>query len=218
MLALAGCATQPMPEILPVAPPPADQVYAPAPSVLADSTTQSVVDDKRAQMQDAELMSLRQELLDLRREIVELRHAAAQTAAPALTPALPARQTAKASTAKKPSSAGTKGPKSIIPAAAAEPAITPTAGGTVAIHLGSYRSPELAREGWRTVLKNNPTVLGPFTPKTMSVLMGNDQTRHYQLLVGPLGTKSEAEALCRKLKESAGFCSPATFGGTAVPQ
>ncbi|MDA5194286.1 SPOR domain-containing protein [Govanella unica] len=201
---LGGCATNPMPEILPV-------TEMPGPVA---AQCQTVPTPQQDTSKDAEIISLRSEVSGLRAELEAVRRVKSEQPQDSV-PAPPSEAAPKPAAA---STGASTGPKSILPVKPVQTAVPdngvkPAVDGKFGVHLASYRSPEMAAEGWRTLVKKFPTVLPLFTPQVAALVMGGKDGKYYRLIAGPLASREDAQKLCKKLADGADFCAPTELSG-----
>jgi cell division septation protein DedD len=82
--------------------------------------------------------------------------------------------------------------------------------GTIAVHLASYKNPDNAESGWRSLLAANRDQLGDARPLIRRVDLGSKGV-FYRLHAGPLQNRSAAESICRTLSQRGVYCKVATL-------
>ncbi len=149
---------------------------------------------------DAELTS---RLAKLEAQVAQLERMGGQPGAmaaaqPRATSPRPAATAAAAATATDPK-----------PMAAA-PAMS--SGGRVGAHLGSYRTVNEAKQGWETLAKANPDLLGSLSYQTAEFDPGDGRGIFIRLLAGPFDDRAKVQALCRDLQSKRVFCRVLSLG------
>ena len=112
-------------------------------------------------------------------------------------------------------------PRPATPAAAAAAATDPkpmaaapamSSGGRVGAHLGSYRTVNEAKQGWETLAKANPDLLGALSYQTAEFDPGDGRGIFIRLLAGPFDDRTKVQALCRDLQSKRVFCRVLSLG------
>jgi len=67
------------------------------------------------------------------------------------------------------------------------------------VRLGSLRSPEMARDEWARLKRENPDLLGKLTAAAVPTDLG-DQGIYYRIEAGSFRDPTAAERLCSELK------------------
>ena len=130
----------------------------------------------------------------------------------ALAPRRIAAQPAAPVTSQRNSAENPGGPTNLL--AAAPPASQPaaaalpprsSAGGQYVVQVSSQRSQEAAQATYRTLQRQYPSVLGPYSADIQRAQV-QDRGVFYRVRVGPFAARSEAVDLCNQLKASGGSC------------
>ncbi len=93
---------------------------------------------------------------------------------------------------------------------AAAPAMS--SGGRVGAHLGSYRTVNEAKQGWETLAKDNPDLLGSLTYQTAEFDPGDGRGIFIRLLAGPFDDRAKVQNLCKDLQSKRVFCRVLSLG------
>ena len=93
---------------------------------------------------------------------------------------------------------------------AAAPAMS--SGGRVGAHLGSYRTVNEAKQGWETLAKANPDLLGSLTYQTAEFDPGDGRGIFIRLLAGPFDDRAKVQNLCKDLQSKRVFCRVLSLG------
>lgn len=128
----------------------------------------------------------------------------------AATPALPSPPPAVTAQAHIPTGEGGPlvAPKPIETAQLETPpssSATVSAGGPVAIQLGSFPTDVLAAQSWGKIKSNNVAVLGDYSPKFQRAEVEGKGT-WYRLQVTGFADKASAQDVCNKLKANGQAC------------
>jgi hypothetical protein len=89
--------------------------------------------------------------------------------------------------------------------AAPAPQSTASAGGNWAIHLASYRSPQGASDGWKTLQRQFPQ-LRDKTMRTSEFDPGRGRGTYVRLLAAGFASEAAAKDFCRPLVAKGQFC------------
>jgi hypothetical protein len=98
------------------------------------------------------------------------------------------------------------------PAAEARPVMASAGNGRFGAHLGSYRTVNEAKQGWDTLAKANPDILGPLSYQTAEFDPGDGRGIFVRLLAGPFDDRTKAVDLCRNLQGKRVFCRVLSLG------
>lgn len=90
------------------------------------------------------------------------------------------------------------------------PSAPKPATGTAAVHLASYKDRKNADSGWIQLSKSYADLLGPLSPVVKRVDLGSKGIFH-RLHAGPLADATQANALCKALKQRGVYCKPTTL-------
>lgn len=82
--------------------------------------------------------------------------------------------------------------------------------GAVALHVASYKNPDNVETGWRRLKAANGDLLGNVRPIVRKVTLP-EKGVFFRLLVGPVASMSDAEALCAALDSRDVYCDPMTL-------
>lgn len=147
---------------------------------------------------DAELTS---RLAKLEAQVAQLERMGGQPGAMAST-----QPRATTTRPAAPAAAATADAKPMAPA----PAIS--SGGRVGAHLGSYRTVNEAKQGWETLAKANPDLLGSLTYQTAEFDPGDGRGIFIRLLAGPFDDRAKVQNLCKDLQSKRVFCRVLSLG------
>jgi hypothetical protein len=86
-----------------------------------------------------------------------------------------------------------------------------------AVHLASYRGPETAAAGWRTLHAMFPDVLDGLSARLESVEI-EGRGEFLRLKAGPFDTRNEARAACNAIEAAGAYCALSDFTGEPFPQ
>ncbi len=81
------------------------------------------------------------------------------------------------------------------------------ASGAMGVHLASYKSESVAHEGWKNLLAKYPRQLGGMQPRFVKASVTGKGT-FWRVLVGPVGSQSQAQQFCQGLKAAGQYCLP----------
>jgi len=98
------------------------------------------------------------------------------------------------------------------PAADAKPMVASAGNGRFGAHLGSYRTVNEAKQGWDTLAKANPDLLGPLSYQTAEFDPGDGRGIFIRLLAGPFDDRGKANDLCKSLQGKRVFCRVLSLG------
>ncbi|PPR60836.1 MAG: hypothetical protein CFH08_02360 [Alphaproteobacteria bacterium MarineAlpha3_Bin7] len=88
-------------------------------------------------------------------------------------------------------------------------AIKKPSGPKPAVHIASFRSKKAADRGWAQLKRAHRALIGKLNPEITKVNLGGNKGVFYRLVVGPLASNADADAICRKLKRRRQYCEPA---------
>ncbi|MSP50696.1 MAG: hypothetical protein EXQ95_15395 [Alphaproteobacteria bacterium] len=98
------------------------------------------------------------------------------------------------------------------PAAEPKPAMASAGAGRFGAHLGSYRTVNEAKQGWETLARANPDVLGTLGYQTAEFDPGDGRGIFIRLLAGPFDDRTKVQNLCRDLQGKRVFCRVLSLG------
>tara|TARA_Y100000590_G_scaffold462032_1_gene625116 strand:+ start:833 stop:1573 length:741 start_codon:yes stop_codon:yes gene_type:complete len=81
------------------------------------------------------------------------------------------------------------------------------------IHLASFRKIELARKGWKTIVKENGDLLIGLDYRLSPIKIKKNNTTFYRLKAGPFIDKTSADETCKILVQKKKFCKISDFSG-----
>ncbi|MEM9169047.1 MAG: hypothetical protein AAGC56_05290 [Pseudomonadota bacterium] len=80
------------------------------------------------------------------------------------------------------------------------------------VHLASYKIVDEAREGWRTLQRENPEELGLLEPRIERIRV-EGRGEFLRLVGGGFASEATASALCARLNAKGVYCATASFNG-----
>ncbi len=100
-------------------------------------------------------------------------------------------------------------PRKVVPSDKKVETVKKPSGPSPAVHIASFRSKKAADRGWAQLKRAHRALIGKLNPEITKVNLGGNKGVFYRLVVGPLASNADADAICRKLKRRRQYCEPA---------
>lgn len=85
--------------------------------------------------------------------------------------------------------------------------------GNYGVHLASYKALENIEKGWVTLQKDHTALLANLEPYVRTFTNSSKGGTYKRLIAGPIASTAEADALCKKLKQSGVWCQAVSLDG-----